>query len=228
MHPPSTRSPRGFHCTQALDPSLHPPDSWVRLLRRSSWNSLPLTGQTKLLEIKPELQPHVHPDPQEHTLFLALGRHNKSHFLQLWATDGWRLADLDKPAFPSQQCLGWGVYKHPPLSSRASLVAQLVNECTCNAGDTSSIPGSGRSPGEGNGNPLQCSCLENFMNTGYSPWSRNESDMTKWLTHQLMCVCIYIYICIHTHIYVLCVDTHTHIHLYTHNISLSIHLLTDT
>ena len=32
-----------------------------------------------------------------------------------------------------------------------------------NAGDTGSIPGSGRSPGEGNGNPLQYSCLENPM-----------------------------------------------------------------
>ena len=32
-----------------------------------------------------------------------------------------------------------------------------------NAGDLSSIPGSGRSPGEGNGNPLQYSCLENPM-----------------------------------------------------------------
>ena len=31
----------------------------------------------------------------------------------------------------------------------------------CNAGDLGSIPGSGRSPGEGNGNPLQYSCLEN-------------------------------------------------------------------
>ena len=31
----------------------------------------------------------------------------------------------------------------------------------CNAGDPGSIPGLGRSPGEGNGNPLQCSCLEN-------------------------------------------------------------------
>ena len=30
-----------------------------------------------------------------------------------------------------------------------------------NAGDRGSIPGSGRSPGEGSGNPLQCSCLEN-------------------------------------------------------------------
>ena len=33
----------------------------------------------------------------------------------------------------------------------------------CNSGDLSSISGSGRSPGEGNGNPLQCSCLENPM-----------------------------------------------------------------
>ena len=33
----------------------------------------------------------------------------------------------------------------------------------CNAGDLGSVPGSGRSPGEGNGNPLQYSCLENSM-----------------------------------------------------------------
>ena len=33
----------------------------------------------------------------------------------------------------------------------------------CNAGDLGLIPGSGRSPGEGNGNPLQYSCLENPM-----------------------------------------------------------------
>ena len=36
----------------------------------------------------------------------------------------------------------------------------------CNAGDPGSIPGSGRSPGEGNGNPLQYSCLENSMDRG--------------------------------------------------------------
>ena len=34
----------------------------------------------------------------------------------------------------------------------------------CNAGDLDSIPGLGRCPGEGNGNPLQYSCLENSMN----------------------------------------------------------------
>ena len=36
-------------------------------------------------------------------------------------------------------------------------------ESACNAGDSGSIPGSGRSPGEGNGYPLQYSCLENSM-----------------------------------------------------------------
>ena len=38
--------------------------------------------------------------------------------------------------------------------------------CAYNAGDLGSIPGLGRSPGEGNGNPLQYSCLENPMDGG--------------------------------------------------------------
>ena len=49
----------------------------------------------------------------------------------------------------------------------ASLVAQnLVNNLHANAGDQGSIPGLGRSPGEGNGNPFQYSCLENPMDSG--------------------------------------------------------------
>ena len=39
----------------------------------------------------------------------------------------------------------------------------MVKNLPDNAGDVGSISGSGRSPGEGNGNPLQYSCLENFM-----------------------------------------------------------------
>ena len=39
-------------------------------------------------------------------------------------------------------------------------------ESTCNAGDTGSVPAWGRGPGVGNGNPLQCSCLENPMDRG--------------------------------------------------------------
>ena len=42
----------------------------------------------------------------------------------------------------------------------------MVKNPPANAGDLSSIPGSGRSPGEGNGNPLQYSCLENPMDGG--------------------------------------------------------------
>ena len=41
-----------------------------------------------------------------------------------------------------------------------------VKASACNVGDLGSIPGSGRSPGEGNGNPLQYSCLENPMDGG--------------------------------------------------------------
>ena len=40
------------------------------------------------------------------------------------------------------------------------------NVSVCNAGDPGSIPGLGRSPGEGNGSPLQYSCLENPMDCG--------------------------------------------------------------
>ena len=39
-------------------------------------------------------------------------------------------------------------------------------ESSCNAGEPGSSPGSGRSPGKGNGNPLQYSCMENFMDRG--------------------------------------------------------------
>ena len=51
----------------------------------------------------------------------------------------------------------------PLLPSWAALVAQTVKASAYNGGDPGLIPGSGRSSGEGNGNPLQYSCLENLM-----------------------------------------------------------------
>ena len=56
-------------------------------------------------------------------------------------------------------------------------------ESLCNAGDPGSIPGSGRFPGEGNGSPLQYSCLENPMDRG-AWWAtvhggRRELDTTN-------------------------------------------------
>ena len=44
--------------------------------------------------------------------------------------------------------------------------SSVGKKSACNAGDLGSIPGSGRSPGEGNGNPLQYSCLDNPMDRG--------------------------------------------------------------
>ena len=50
--------------------------------------------------------------------------------------------------------------------SRGFPCSSVGKESTCNAGDLGSIPGSGRSPEEGNGNPLQYPCLENSMDRG--------------------------------------------------------------
>ena len=59
-------------------------------------------------------------------------------------------------------------------------------ESTCNAGDLGSIPGLGRAPGGGYGNPLQSSRLENPYGqrslAGYSPWGCKESDTTEQLS----------------------------------------------
>ena len=59
-------------------------------------------------------------------------------------------------------------------------------EPTCNEGDMLSTPGSGRSPAEGNGNPLQYSCLGDLMDrslVGYSPWGHKELHTTQGLNH---------------------------------------------
>ena len=73
-------------------------------------------------------------------------------------------------------CTGRQILCHFPHSSDGK-------ESACNAEDLGSIPGSGRFPGEGNGNPLQYSCLENLHGqrslAGYSPWGLKESHTTE-------------------------------------------------
>ena len=68
-------------------------------------------------------------------------------------------------------------------------------ESACNARDLGSIPGSGRSPGEGNGNPLHYSCPENSMDRG--AWWATVHGVAKSQTH-------------------LSHNTHTHTHTHTH------------
>ena len=58
-----------------------------------------------------------------------------------------------------------------------------MQETTCNAGDPGSIPGLGRSPGEGNGNPLQYSCLGNPMDGG--AWQATVHRVSR-VGHDLM------------------------------------------
>ena len=55
--------------------------------------------------------------------------------------------------------------------------SSVSKESACNAGDPSSIPGTGRSPGEGNVNPLQYSCLENLMDRG--AWQATVRGVTR-------------------------------------------------
>ena len=71
----------------------------------------------------------------------------------------------------------------------------VVKNPLANTGDAGSIPGSGRSPGEGNGNPLQYSCLGKSHGqrrlAGYSPWGHkrvrhNLATKTEQLK-QLLC-----------------------------------------
>ena len=73
-------------------------------------------------------------------------------------------------------------------------------ESAYNAGDLGSIPGWGRSPGEGNGYPLQCSGLENPMDRSdrHRTWGHKQSDTTERLTLSPH-TCMYVYKALHTH-----------------------------
>ena len=66
----------------------------------------------------------------------------------------------------------------------------MVKNLPANSGevrDSGSVPGSGRSPRGGHGNPLQCSCLENSRGqrslADYSPWDCKELDTTEGTWH---------------------------------------------
>ena len=79
---------------------------------------------------------------------------------------------------------------HLVRQERAFPGGAKVKNSPASAGDLrglGSIPGSGRCPGGGHGNPLQHSCLENPMDRGsqadYSPWGHKESDKTDAAQH---------------------------------------------
>ena len=78
-------------------------------------------------------------------------------------------------------------FPHPGIKFGSSCTALGYSsngkESACDAGDQGSVSGLRSSSGEGNGNPLQCSCLENSMRSlaGHSPWGRRVGH--NWATH---------------------------------------------
>ena len=72
---------------------------------------------------------------------------------------------------------------HNPFYQKGFPGGSDGKESACNAGDQGSIPGLGRYPGEGNGNPLQYFCLKNSMD--YSPWGHKELGTTEQLSLSL-------------------------------------------
>ena len=90
--------------------------------------------------------------------------------------------------------LSQGLDKYLLKVEWSSLMVQKVKHLPANSGDQGSIPGSRKSAGRGNDNPLQCSCLENSMDRG--PWRATLHGVTKSRTRLS--------------------NTHTHTHTHTH------------
>ena len=88
-------------------------------------------------------------------------------------------------------------------------------ESACNVGDLSLIPGSGRSPGEGNGYPFQYSCLENSTDRGV--WQATVYGVAKSRTQLSPQVCVQkMIIYMHTFYKSISIYLHTHTHTQTH------------
>ena len=78
---------------------------------------------------------------------------------------GWMKHKLES-RLPGEISITFDMQMTPPLWKKDFPGGSDSKESACHAGDPGLIPGSRRSPGEGNGNPLQYSCLENPMEGG--------------------------------------------------------------
>ena len=142
---------------------------WRRLLR------VPRTAKKSIQSILKEISPEYSLEG----LMLKLKLQYFGHLM--WRTDSFEktlmLGKIDGRRRRGRQRTRWHYwfngleFEQPPgvgkgQGSLGFPVGSEVKASACNAGDLGSIPGLGRSPGEGNGNPLQYSCLENPMNGG--------------------------------------------------------------
>ena len=125
--------------------------------RQEYWNGLPFSSPGDLPN--PEIEPCV--------LFAFPALAGRFFFFFFFFTPleplGIPVTWVDVIWFHISEILRIGLINHCPIQGFPA--GSDSKESACSAGDLGSIPGSGRSPGEGNGNPLQYSCLENPMET---------------------------------------------------------------
>ena len=128
-----------------------------------------------------------------------------SRFFTIWAT-------REVPGVSEKSLLSLSSEPLPGNHSNG-LPWWLVNIPPANTGDTGSIPGSGRSLGEGNGNPLQYSCLGNLIDRG--AWrvpvhgvTKNQTQLSDWTTTttEMQCPTIFcvvsFYGCLYVYMYI--------------------------
>ena len=115
----------------------------------------------------------------QETLVQSLGRENplKKEMATHSSILAWEIPWTEEPGS------SWGHkrIRHNLVTKQEHMSQVAVVFTTANAGDMGSAPGSGRSSGEGNGNPLQYSSGESHGErrlVAYSPWSCQESDLT--------------------------------------------------
>ena len=131
-------------------------------------------------------------------LIYSLKIHDSWTWLYTWTPRGYFI-DIYKYSYPgytpeqiNENVLEWGpgtvLFKSIPTPSEPPAIpgGSDGKESTSNAGDLGSIPGLGRSSGEGHGNPFQYSYLEKTYGqrslAGYSPWGCKVSDTTERLS----------------------------------------------
>ena len=118
------------------------------------------------------------------------GYHRHEAHLLWIAVGSWPLACGPPPSGNHLLKFPFGSFLSPPSDHSVNVGLTLPGfprgsagkESSCSAGDLGSIPGLGRSTGEGKGYPLQYSGLEKSMNCIVSPWGRQDSDATERLS----------------------------------------------
>ena len=120
------------------------------------------------------------------SLFRAVSWDNEGG--KYWKTEGCLVGAILYGAWLQRDAVNFffflaGIYKPVTRINGLPSWLRISQESTCNAGDLGSIPELGRSPGEGNGYPLQYFCLENSTDRG--AWQTTVHRVTKsqiWLT----------------------------------------------